>query len=98
MADIKERWAETLKAHRPATTSAHDDEPKIDVDLTKSALDQLFTLTGRYRSSKAYYDLLQFSARFRWYSPFNPCWSTRNDRARPTSRLPRGRAPSTNAA
>lgn len=30
-----------------------------------------FSLTFQYKTSRAYYDLLQFVARFRFYSPFN---------------------------
>ena len=40
-------------------------------DAAKRALDELFSLTTQYRSSKAYHDLLRFVARFRFYSPFN---------------------------
>lgn len=40
-------------------------------DAAKRALDELFSLTHQYRSSKAYHELLQFIARFRFYSPFN---------------------------
>jgi hypothetical protein len=40
-------------------------------DATKRALDELFSLTTQYRSSKAYHELMQFVARFRFYSPFN---------------------------
>lgn len=42
-----------------------------DQDAAKRALDELFTLTFQYKTSKAYYELLQFVARFRFYSPFN---------------------------
>lgn len=42
-----------------------------DQDAAKRALDELFNLTYQYRASKAYYDLMQFIARFRFYSPFN---------------------------
>lgn len=42
-----------------------------DQDAAKRALDELFSLTYQYRASKAYYDLMQFIARFRIYSPFN---------------------------
>ena len=38
---------------------------------TKNALDQLFSLTIHYRSSQAYFDLLVFISKFRFYSPFN---------------------------
>lgn len=40
-------------------------------DVAKRALDELFTLTFQYKSSKAYHELMQFVARFRFYSPFN---------------------------
>jgi hypothetical protein len=38
---------------------------------TKRALDELFTLAGRYRSGPDFHALLAFVARFRFYSPFN---------------------------
>lgn len=40
-------------------------------DAAKHALDGLFTLTRRYKNNKSYHELLQFVARFRFYSPFN---------------------------
>jgi len=40
-------------------------------NVTKRALDELFTLTRQYRATESYRDLLQFVARFRFYSPFN---------------------------
>jgi hypothetical protein len=40
-------------------------------DAAQRSLDELFALTRQYRSSKAYWDLLQFIRRFRSYSPFN---------------------------
>jgi hypothetical protein len=40
-------------------------------DAAKRALDELFTLTFQYKTSQAYRGLLQFVARFRFYSPFN---------------------------
>lgn len=40
-------------------------------DAAKRALDELFSMTIQYRSSKAYSGLLRFVARFRFYSPFN---------------------------
>ena len=40
-------------------------------DAAKRALDELFSLTYQYKTSKAYHDLLQFIARFQFYSPFN---------------------------
>ena len=44
---------------------------KWERDSVKRSLDELFTLTLQYKTSRAYYDLLQFVARFRKYSPFN---------------------------
>jgi hypothetical protein len=40
-------------------------------DAAKRALDELFTLTFQYKASKAYHELMQFVAHFRFYSPFN---------------------------
>ena len=40
-------------------------------DTTKRALDELFNLTHRYKDSEAFYDLMKFIARFRFYSPYN---------------------------
>ena len=40
-------------------------------DAAKRALDELFSLTNQYKTSQAYWDLLQFVTRFRSYSPFN---------------------------
>jgi hypothetical protein len=40
-------------------------------DATRQSLDELFTLARWYRSSKAYWDLLNFVAKFRFYAPFN---------------------------
>lgn len=42
-----------------------------DRDVARRALDELFSLTRQYKSSKAYRGLLDFVARFRFYSPFN---------------------------
>lgn len=42
-----------------------------DRELASRALDELFGLTHQYRASSAYWDLLQFIARFRSYSPYN---------------------------
>jgi hypothetical protein len=42
-----------------------------DQDAAKRALDELFSLTHQYKSSKEYHSLLQFTARFRFYSPYN---------------------------
>jgi len=40
-------------------------------DTAKHALDELFTLTYQYKTSKSYHELMKFVARFRFYSPFN---------------------------
>lgn len=42
-----------------------------DKDLMKRTLDELFTLTSQYKSSKSYYKMLEFVAKFREYSPYN---------------------------
>jgi hypothetical protein len=46
-------------------------QAEITEDMTKRALDELFSLTRQYKSAKAYHDLLRFIGRFRFYSPFN---------------------------
>jgi hypothetical protein len=40
-------------------------------DATRQSLDELFTLARRYKSTKAYWDLLHFVGKFRFYAPFN---------------------------
>jgi hypothetical protein len=40
-------------------------------DAARRALDDLFSLARQYKTSKAYFGLLKFIARFRFYSPFN---------------------------
>lgn len=42
-----------------------------DQDAARRALDDLFLNTQQYRASRDYQALIQFIARFRWYSPFN---------------------------
>src|ERR1700681_2013971 len=42
-----------------------------DLDSARSALEELFTLAGKYNSSDAYLELMRFVGRFRFYSPFN---------------------------
>jgi len=44
---------------------------KWEKDSTKRALDELFSLTQCYNSTRSYRDLVQFVAKFRFYSPFN---------------------------
>ena len=41
-----------------------------DRDVERHALDDLFSLARRYRSSKAYQQLLEFVGRFRFYASF----------------------------
>ncbi len=43
----------------------------LDEDSARTALDELFTLAGKYNSSDAYLELMRFVGRFRFYSPFN---------------------------
>lgn len=45
--------------------------PPIAEDSTRRALDELFDLTGQYKNSKDYVELMHFIARFRKYSPYN---------------------------
>ena len=68
MTDIKQRWAESLRAD---IASSQGEKSEIDVDAAKNSVDELLTLTSQYRSSRAYHELLKFMVRFRWYSPFN---------------------------
>ena len=42
-----------------------------DHDATRRSLDELFSLARQYTSTAAYWDLLRFIGRFRFYSPFN---------------------------
>src|ERR1700676_337384 len=43
----------------------------LDHESAQAALDELFTLAGKYNSSDAYLELMRFVGRFRFYSPFN---------------------------
>ena len=49
------------------------DEPSetSHADSTRRALDELFGVACRYNSSKAFRELMDFIARFHFYSPFN---------------------------
>lgn len=74
--DIKEKWAAGLRAQMArsrdgASPDTDKREGPLDPDATRKALDELFTLTSQYRSSRAYAQLLRFTARFRRYSPYN---------------------------
>jgi hypothetical protein len=46
-------------------------ETPLDQDSARTALDELFTLAGKYNSSDAYLELMRFVGGFRFYSPFN---------------------------
>ena len=43
----------------------------LDQDGARTALDDLYTLAGKFNSSDAYVELMRFVGRFRFYSPFN---------------------------
>src|SRR6266851_3655127 len=57
----------------PLFNLSHDrpSETLLDQDSARTALDELFTLAGKYNSSDAYLELMRFVGRFRFYSPFN---------------------------
>jgi IrrE N-terminal-like domain len=44
---------------------------KSERDAARQSLDELFTLARRYKSSKAYSELIRFIAKFWFYAPFN---------------------------
>jgi hypothetical protein len=44
---------------------------KWNSEVASRALDELFSLTRQYKSSRAYAKLLRFISRFRFYAPFN---------------------------
>jgi hypothetical protein len=44
---------------------------EADEDVTRRALDELFSLTRQYKSTRAYHELLEFITRFRFYAPNN---------------------------
>jgi hypothetical protein len=46
-------------------------ECKGERDAARQSLDELFSLARQYKSTKAYTDLLNFVAKFRFYAPFN---------------------------
>ena len=62
-----------LSGYRPNEESTTEETPAIawERDATKRALDELFSLASKYRTSKAYRELVEFIVRFRSYSPFN---------------------------
>jgi len=46
-------------------------KPQADADISKKALDELFSLTSQYRRASAFSDLIKFVSTFRSYSPYN---------------------------
>ncbi len=54
-----------------ALTSEETPATAWDRDAAKRALDDLFSIASKYRTTKAYKELVDFVARFRFYSPFN---------------------------
>jgi hypothetical protein len=46
-------------------------ETPLNEQSARAALDELFSLAGKYATSLDYLELMQFVARFRFYSPFN---------------------------
>jgi len=46
-------------------------KPDIDTDISKRALDELFSLTSLYRKKNTFVELMNFASKFRSYSPFN---------------------------
>lgn len=59
---------EDPEAHDPGIKQA---AANWERDVARRALDELFVLAQKYRSTPAYFDLMGFIARFRGYSPFN---------------------------
>lgn len=55
------------------TLEGQDSSPAAqwDRDSVRRAIDELFTLGRRYRTSAAYWELIEFVSRFQFYSPFN---------------------------
>ena len=49
----------------------NQEEKSSEKDKAKHALEQLFSLARKYRSGKAYFELIKFVSQFRFYSPFN---------------------------
>ena len=52
-------------------TTCRSSSNLVDQKNTRQVLDELFSLTRRYRSAKEYGELLSFIRRFRQYSPYN---------------------------
>ena len=65
--------AQTRMTQQPQFSSAYGgpSATSLDRESARAALDELFTLAGKYNSSGAYLELVRFVGRFRFYSPFN---------------------------
>jgi hypothetical protein len=61
----REATVESQSSGEPAPSEAWDR------DAGTRALDELFTLAGKYRSAKSYGELMRFVSRFCFYAPFN---------------------------
>jgi len=49
----------------------NQEENSLEKDKAKHALEQLFSLARKYRTGKAFFELIKFVTHFRFYSPFN---------------------------
>lgn len=59
----------TWSQHNLFLNSGQDVE--LDVATTRRGLDELFSLTGQYKTAQSYNNLLKFVANFRFYAPYN---------------------------
>jgi hypothetical protein len=66
--DSKAYWIPALRL--PESYGGQPETP-LDQDSARAALDELFTLAGKYNSSNAYLEPMRFVGRFPFYSPFN---------------------------
>jgi hypothetical protein len=56
---------------QPLLDFASSAQPDWDRAATQSALDELFSVARAYKTSEAYFELMKFAARFRFYAPYN---------------------------
>ena len=66
----KAYWTQMTALRFPESYEGQSETP-LDQDSARAALDELFTLAGKYNSSDAYLELMRFVGRFPFYSPFN---------------------------
>ena len=73
MSNHADQPAQQVSLFGDAASELPPDSPAAawDRNSAKRALDELFSQTHQYKSSKAYLDLLTFIRQFRSYSPFN---------------------------